>query len=150
MGTAAVEARWTAEAPPVQQQQQRQQPQLFGDDPMHDPRVVQAQIRGGDVKAALREVAEDMSNPLRAQRAALALDLLAAGRVKYSNTAIQPVGSPSEACEHDARTVIAMGRYKRQGSQPVPMGAVAGPDGVPRQTSVVRTSVPALASEEIP
>jgi hypothetical protein len=138
---AGVEARWAADAAPVQQQ--RQQSQLFADDPMHDPRVVQAQVRGGDVKAALREVAEDTSNPLRAQRAAIALDILAAGRVKYSDTQIQAVGSPAEAVEH-ARVLIAMRRYERQGSQPVPLGVSAGEDGRPIQRSAVHRDAGSL------
>jgi hypothetical protein len=133
--TPSIQARWEAAAPAWQQVPQRRQSDVFDIDPMHHPAVVLAQVRDGDVTGAMREVAADMSNPARAQRASMALDFMASGRMTLAD-AIEA-----------ASAQIARSRYERQGGQPVPMGVSAGPDSRPVQRSAVHAGVPALGSE---
>jgi len=134
MDVAAIEARWSAAAP-ARPARQRREADIFAADPAHDPRVVNAQVRGGDVRAALREVATDVSNPVRAEKASIAIDYLASGRV-----------SVAEALDQ-ASVDTARKAYERQGGMPVPLGVSAGPDSRPQQRSAVHQDVAPLASE---
>lgn len=153
MNPEQIKAQWAAEAAaPVQQP--RQQPQLFSSDPMHHPAVVDAQVRGGDVKAALREVAEDPAVPaLCRQKASIALDILAAGHYKRPG-AQDPeiVTSIGDAMEAASAEIVRRGHHVDPGRKeglpaPALFGAgqvTAGPDGVPRQGSATHTAVPEL------
>jgi len=135
--TAPVAARWAGATPArPAAQQQRRQAHIFETDPMHHPAVVAAQIRGGDVRAALRTVAADMSNPPRAQRAAMALDFLAADRMSVAD-AVDAASAELQRAKVNAE----------RGGMPVPAGISAGEDGRPRQSSRVHMDVTPLASE---
>jgi hypothetical protein len=136
ISAAGIHARWAGAAPARPAQQKTS---IWDDDPMHDGRVMNAQLApDGNVRQALREVATDMSNPRRAQRASLALDYLAAGRMSLSDalTAVEV------QLDRDCRS-------SQRGGLPVPLGVSAGPDGVPRQRSAVHQDVAPLASEEV-
>jgi len=128
LGNAAIEGRWAAQE---RHPAQHQEPNIFSDDPRHDSRYVNAQVRGLDVRAALAEIAADQSNPVRARTADRALARIASG---------QAVGDALDKAEADS----AAARYARQGALSVPFGVTAGLDGIPQQTSVVHASVPAL------
>jgi len=95
---------------------QRRQASTFDLDPAHDPRFVSAQVRGGgDVIGALRKIACDPSVPHRAQRASLAMNYLASGRVGVDDA----LGAAERELER-AR------RQPHGGGMPVPMGSPLG------------------------
>jgi hypothetical protein len=139
--------QWPARLPdpPVQSS-------LFSDDPRHDARYVTAATRNGDVRSALREIAEDTSvSVLMAQRASIALDLLAAGSVKTRGARdqekIELITSIPDAL--DAATgMTSRGQPAMTGRPPAAaFGVVMGADGVPRQQSVVHHGTPALGEK---
>lgn len=103
---------------------------LFSGDPRHDLRFVATAVRGGDVRAALRQIAEDTAVPrLMAQKAEYALSFIAKGM------------AVPDALDQ-AEEAVCRGPAARQ-PRPVPtLPLVPFPardeDGNPVQRSVVR------------